>query len=97
MRLTTTQNLVVLDVSEQERERVASGLTALDLQVAPSSFRTGTLACTDKRFCKLAVTETKDRASELIEYLERVLPGFTAPFRISVTGCPNSCATRRRN
>jgi sulfite reductase (ferredoxin) len=92
VRLTTTQNLVVLDVPEKERARVAAGLRALDLRVDPSSFRTGTLACTGKQFCKLALTETKDRASELIEHLERVLPGFTVPFRISVTGCPNSCA-----
>jgi sulfite reductase (ferredoxin) len=92
VRLTTTQNLVVLDVPGHSRELVAKKLAALGLQVAASSFRTGTLACTGKQFCKLAVTETKDRASDLIEHLERVLPNFTEPFRISVTGCPNSCA-----
>ncbi len=92
VRLTTTQNLIVLDVAEAERERLAQGLAALDLEVNPSSFRTGTLACTGKKFCKLALTETKDRASELIEHLERAVPGFDTPFRISVTGCPNSCA-----
>jgi sulfite reductase (ferredoxin) len=92
VRLTTTQNLVVLDVPGHSRELVAKKLAALDLRVAASSFRTGTLACTGKQFCKLAVTETKDRASDLIEHLERVLPNFTEPFRISVTGCPNSCA-----
>ena len=92
IRLTTTQNIIILDVPEQESERLAKELASLDLQVTPSSFRTGTLACTGKKFCKLALTETKDRASELIEHLERVLPGFTTPFRISVTGCPNSCA-----
>jgi sulfite reductase (ferredoxin) len=92
VRLTTTQNLVVLDVPERECERLAQGLSALDLKVEPSVFRTGTLACTGKKFCKLALTETKDRASELIEHLERVLPNFKEPFRISVTGCPNSCA-----
>ena len=92
VRLTTTQNLVVLDVPGKECDALAAGLAALDLQVAPSSFRTGTLACTGKQFCKLAVTETKTRASDLIEYLERVLPEFKVPLRISVTGCPNSCA-----
>jgi sulfite reductase beta subunit-like hemoprotein len=40
----------------------------------------------------LALTEVKLRASELIEHLERVFPDFKTPFRISVTGCPNSCA-----
>lgn len=92
VRLTTTQNLVVLDVPERERAALAAGLVALELQIEPSSFRTGTIACTGKQFCKLAVTETKDRASELVEHLERALPGFNVPLRISVTGCPNSCA-----
>jgi sulfite reductase (ferredoxin) len=92
VRLTTTQNLVVLDVPERERAALAAGLLALELQIEPTSFRTGTIACTGKQFCKLAVTETKDRASELIEHLERTLPGFNVPLRISVTGCPNSCA-----
>lgn len=92
VRLTTAQNLVVLDVPEAERERLAEGLAALDLTVEPSAFRTGTIACTGKQFCKLAVTETKDRASELIEHLEHALPYFNVPLRISVTGCPNSCA-----
>jgi sulfite reductase (ferredoxin) len=92
VRMTTAQNFVVLDVPEGERDTLAAALAALDLLVEPSSFRTGTIACTGKQFCKLAVTETKDRASELIEHLERVLPGFNVPLRISVTGCPNSCA-----
>src|SRR5918993_342614 len=92
VRLTTTQNLVVLDVPEAERVALAVALRSLDLQVVASSFRTGTVACTGKQFCKLAVTETKARASELIEHLERALPGFNIPLRISVTGCPNSCA-----
>lgn len=92
VRLTTTQNLVLLDVPERACDQLADRLATLDLQVTASSFRTGTLACTGKKFCKLALTETKDRASELIEHLERVLPDFTTPLRISVTGCPNSCA-----
>jgi sulfite reductase (ferredoxin) len=92
VRLTTTQNIVFLDVPEEEGATLASQLAALDLQVGSSSFRTGTIACTGKQFCKLALTETKDRASELIDHLERVLPDFQTPFRISVTGCPNSCA-----
>ncbi|MBV8857462.1 MAG: nitrite/sulfite reductase [Acidobacteria bacterium] len=92
VRLTTAQNFVVLDVPESERAQLAEGLAALDLTVEPSTFRTGTIACTGKQFCKLAVTETKDRASELIEHLEHALPGFDVPLRISVTGCPNSCA-----
>jgi sulfite reductase (ferredoxin) len=92
LRMTTAQNFVVLDVPEAERDALAAALRALDLLVEPSSFRTGTIACTGREFCKLALTETKDRAAELIAHLERALPGFDLPLRISVTGCPNSCA-----
>jgi sulfite reductase (ferredoxin) len=92
VRLTTTQNLILLDVPESGVSELVAGLESLDLQVSPSSFRTGTIACTGKQFCKLALTETKDRASELIDHLESALPRFREPLRISVTGCPNSCA-----
>ena len=92
VRLTPAQNLVLLDVPEQKAESLAHGLAVLDLQVWPSSFRTGTIACTGKQFCKLALTETKELASEIIEHLERLFPDFRIPLRISVTGCPNSCA-----
>ena len=92
VRLTTTQNLVVLDVPENERFALADELDTIGLKANASVFRTGTIACTGKTFCKLALTEVKLRASELMEHLERVFPDFKTPFRISVTGCPNSCA-----
>ena len=92
IRLTPTQNLILLDVPVEYAETVASKLETIDLLVKPSVFRTGTIACTGNQFCKLALTETKARASDLIEHLETVLPDFQSPFRISVTGCPNSCA-----
>jgi sulfite reductase (ferredoxin) len=55
-------------------------------------FRRHTMACTGIEFCKLAIVETKTRASGLIAELERRLPGFAEPITINVNGCPNSCA-----
>ena len=55
-------------------------------------FRRYTMACTGIEFCKLAIVETKARASSLIDELERRLPGFDTPVTINVNGCPNSCA-----
>ncbi|MCU1287829.1 MAG: nitrite and sulphite reductase 4Fe-4S region [Acidobacteria bacterium] len=92
IRLTPTQNVILLDVPEQSAEIAARRLEEIKLPVRPSTFRTGTIACTGNQFCKLALTETKDRAADLIEHLETSLRGFDSPFRISVTGCPNSCA-----
>ncbi|WUV84919.1 nitrite/sulfite reductase [Streptomyces sp. NBC_01476] len=93
-RLTTTtdQKMIVLDVEESRVESLAAGLKALDLQVEPSAFRRGTMACTGIEFCKLAIVETKARAALLIDELERRLPEFDEPIGININGCPNSCA-----
>lgn len=92
IRLTPTQNLVLLNIPEGNADAVAAALEKIDLIVNASVFRTGTIACTGNQFCKLAQAETKSRAEELIEHLEKTLPEFYSPLRISVTGCPNSCA-----
>ncbi|MGW2327814.1 nitrite/sulfite reductase [Streptomyces sp. NPDC001700] len=93
-RLTTTveQKMIVLDVTEEQVESLVSGLEALDLQVKPSPFRRGTMACTGIEFCKLAIVETKGRGSWLIDELERRLPEFNEPLTINLNGCPNACA-----
>ena len=93
-RLTTTveQKMIVLDVAEDQVESLVSGLEALDLQVKPSPFRRGTMACTGIEFCKLAIVETKARGSWLIDELERRLPEFDEPLTINLNGCPNACA-----
>jgi sulfite reductase (ferredoxin) len=73
-------------------DALAAALDAHDLQVRPSRFRRGTMACTGLEFCKLAIVETKARAHWLYEELERRLPEFDTPITINVNGCPNSCA-----
>ncbi|WP_328470518.1 nitrite/sulfite reductase [Streptomyces sp. NBC_00448] len=92
LRTTTDQKLIVLDVEEDQVASLTAGLEALDLQVAPSPFRRGTMACTGIEFCKLAIVETKARGASLIDELERRLPDFDEPIAININGCPNSCA-----
>ena len=92
LRTTVDQKLIVLDVEEDRVESLTAALEALDLQVEPSSFRRGTMACTGIEFCKLAIVETKARGASLIDELERRLPDFDEPISINVNGCPNSCA-----
>ena len=92
VRLTAQQKLVVLDVAESEVEPLVEGLHALGLEVRPSEFRRGTMACTGIEFCKLAIAETKGNAASLVAELEGRLPTFDTPLSIHVNGCPNSCA-----
>ncbi|MFC6237661.1 nitrite/sulfite reductase [Longivirga aurantiaca] len=92
IRLTAQQKLVVLDVPEAEVEPLVAGLHELGLEVRPSEFRRGTMACTGIEFCKLAIVETKGNAASLVAQLEDRLPTFDSPLSIHVNGCPNSCA-----
>ena len=93
VRLTVEQKIVVLDVAPQKVDPLVEGLEALGLPVrAASTFRRGTMACTGIEFCKLAIVETKARATHLIGELEERLPTFDQPITINLNGCPNSCA-----
>jgi sulfite reductase (ferredoxin) len=92
IRTTTEQKMVILDVPETRAGELAGELDAADLPARPSAFRRHTMACTGIEFCKLAIVETKQRASDLIAELDRRLPDFGEPITIHVNGCPNSCA-----
>jgi sulfite reductase (ferredoxin) len=91
VRATAMQNLLVPNVRESEAAAFAGFLERNRLPLAASSFRRGVMSCTGKEFCKLAVTETKSFAAELVAELERRLPGFPLPLRVNLNGCPNSC------
>jgi sulfite reductase (ferredoxin) len=92
VRLTAQQKLVILDVADAHVEPLVEALHALGLEVRPSEFRRGTMACTGIEFCKLAIVETKGNAASLVAELEDRLPTFDRPLSIHVNGCPNSCA-----
>jgi sulfite reductase (ferredoxin) len=50
------------------------------------------MACTGIEYCKLAISETKGRAADLVSTLEERKPDWELPLAIHVNGCPNSCA-----
>jgi sulfite reductase (ferredoxin) len=92
VRTTAEQKMVILDVPAASTGELVAGLAEAGLPANPTAFRRHTMACTGIEFCKLAIVETKQRASDLIGELERRLPGFDTPVTINVNGCPNSCA-----
>ena len=92
VRTTSEQKMVILDVPPDRTEALVAELDAAGLPARPSAFRRHTMACTGIEFCKLAITETKARAADLISELERRLPDFDTPVTINLNGCPNSCA-----
>jgi sulfite reductase (ferredoxin) len=96
VRFTPQQKIIVLDVPEAEVKTIKSDLAKLGLQVDPSPWRRGIMACTGIEFCKLAIVETKARANDLVVQLEAnlkdIVDGVTEPITVHINGCPNSCA-----
>ena len=50
------------------------------------------MACTGIEFCKLAIVDTKQRAADLVQELERRFPDLDTAISVNVNGCPNACA-----
>jgi sulfite reductase (ferredoxin) len=94
LRTTNTQNIILLDIGDEELDSVKRKLRSAELDYEPSWARKGLIACTGSQFCKLAITETKNRARELEEHLSAGIDPGDLP-RISVTGCPNACGQHR--
>ena len=94
LRTTPHQKLVLLDIPEANVDTLLVELEALGLSAKPSLFRRGTIACTGIEFCKLAIVETKQTATDAVIELEKRLAGIDVPQQISlhINGCPNSCA-----
>jgi sulfite reductase (ferredoxin) len=92
LRLTPYQKLLVLDVADDQVESLITGLRGIGLEVRPSSWRRGTMACTGIEYCKLAIVETKARGEELVARLEERLADFDVDISIHINGCPNACA-----
>ena len=92
LRTTVDKELLFLDVEEDQVEALSKDLDAIGLYTKPSEFRRGVVSCTGLEFCKLALVTTKARAIELVDELEQRLGDLDVPLRISLNGCPNSCA-----
>jgi sulfite reductase beta subunit-like hemoprotein len=91
IRLTVRQNILLLNVPEADVEKVLTGLAEAGLSINAHPVRRSVVTCTGTEFCKLAITETKARSRQIVEYLERRVQ-LDEPLRLHITGCPNACA-----
>ncbi len=91
IRLTVRQNILILNVPEANVEKVLAGLAEVGLSVNAHPVRRSVVTCTGTEFCKLAITETKARSRQIVEYLERRVL-LDEPLRMHINGCPNACA-----
>ncbi|WP_408899279.1 nitrite/sulfite reductase [Nocardioides sp. R1-1] len=95
-RLTPYQKIVLIGVDGAVLDALLDRLDAIGLSARPSNWRRNTMACTGIEFCKLAIVDTKKRASDLVDELERRFPDLDqqvpSGITVNVNGCPNACA-----
>ncbi|RAV31471.1 sulfite reductase [Corynebacterium heidelbergense] len=92
LRTTSDKELLFLGLAEEDAPKLAAELEQIGLSAHPSAFRRDIISCTGLEFCKLAHVVTKQRAIELADELEERLGDLDVPLKISLNGCPNSCA-----
>lgn len=91
IRLTVWQSAILPHLPDAFVETAKRAVTRLGLHHEASTAAGGIVACTGRRGCKYAATDTKAHAAELIRALGR-RPMLENPVNIHLTGCPHSCA-----
>ncbi|OFO12037.1 sulfite reductase [Corynebacterium sp. HMSC22B11] len=92
LRTTPDKELLFLDLAPENADKLAAELEKEGLSAKPSAFRRDIISCTGLEFCKLAHVVTKQRAIQLVDELEERVGDLDVPLKISLNGCPNSCA-----
>ncbi len=92
VRLTPTQDFLLLGLKKNSLPEVIEGLHALDLQTAPGPLRLHSTACTGLTYCKFALSETKEFTEQLLKRLEQRFPEWEKPLTIAVSGCSHGCS-----
>lgn len=96
-RLTPNQNLIISDVSPEQKDEIAGLLRRFGIEnnAQASQLRLNSLACVAFPTCGLAMAESERYLPTLIDKLDALLAsaGLTDDaITIRMTGCPNGCA-----
>jgi ferredoxin-nitrite reductase len=90
IRLTVEQNVIIPHVANENVETFLSEPLLKELSINPSTLTRSVISCTGARYCNFALIETKQRALQLAQELDRELD-IPNRVRLHWTGCPNSC------
>ncbi|HLL50925.1 MAG TPA: hypothetical protein VK356_09680, partial [Thermomicrobiales bacterium] len=93
IRLTTDQNLILTGVPEENLDGLLAEPLLQTHSPNPKPFERGVVACTGNEFCRLAIVETKARALQWAQELDRRVAIEGADIiRLHFSGCSASCA-----
>ena len=90
IRLTVEQNVIIPYVANENLETFLTEPLLEEFSINPSTLTRSVISCTGARYCNFAIIETKQRALQLAQELDRELD-IPNRVRLHWTGCPNSC------
>lgn len=97
IRLTPSQNLLLVDLSEEQREAITRKLArhGINLEDQASLLRRASMACPSLPTCGLGLAESERFLPGLLDQLEGLLKELNLQEQeiiVRMTGCPNGCA-----
>lgn len=90
VRLTTNQNLIISQVSDEKLPSLLEEPLLKVFRCNPTQIMRGLVSCTGIEYCNLAVIETKNRALQIAQEIERKVER-KQPLTIHWSGCPAGC------
>jgi ferredoxin-nitrite reductase len=93
IRLATDQNLIITGIPEARLDAFLAEPLLETHSHDPGPFERGVVACTGSEFCRFAIVETKARAKQWAQHMDRAVEanGQDA-IRMHFSGCSASCA-----
>jgi len=91
---TANQNLMVGEISAEDKDTIAALLAKHEIEVETSGLRRNSMACVALPTCPLALAEAQRYLPELVTKLEPLLERHNLlndDIVIRMTGCPNGC------
>jgi sulfite reductase (NADPH) hemoprotein beta-component len=95
MRLTANQNVIIANISKEERPTIEALVAQYNLIQPASGLRRNSMACVALPTCGLALAESERYLPDLIMALDERLSAYGLAdddIVIRMTGCPNGCA-----
>lgn len=94
VRLTIGQNAIIPNVADARLTQLLAEPLLQQLRYDPSPVARGTVSCTGKDYCSMALIETKSYALELVDAMERAGVG-KHPISVNWSGCPAGCGNHQ--
>lgn len=91
IRISPAQALIIPNVSDRKIGDLDREPLVKQFAYNPSPLHKGLVSCVGSDYCNLAVIETKSRAVETAQVLERKLGDGLRPITLHWSGCPAGC------